>query len=129
MRTVVSNPLCELSSAILTATLTDETDAPVAGNLVSQMTLTLFDKDTEEVINQREDQDVLNANGGSLSAQGIFTLVLDPLDLVILYPVNNIESRIARLDWKYGSPPKTGRAEIEFPVENLHLLETPAPEQ
>lgn len=47
---------------------------------ILSLTATLVDVSTNEIINGRNEQDVLNTNGGTLTSEGVFTLRLSGPD-------------------------------------------------
>lgn len=54
----------------LTITITDEAGAAVPLASIETVTLKLYDKDTGDVINSRDNVSILNTNGGSISNGG-----------------------------------------------------------
>lgn len=84
MSRVTVSPVTEGSSRELTATLKDHTGAAIPADSVSTLTATIKDLATGEVINSRDEQNVKNANGGTLDAtSGAFALILGPDDNAI----------------------------------------------
>lgn len=83
--------------------------------------LTLFAGTT--IINSRNAQSVLDANGGTLATDGTLTIALDPADQVIvdtMLTAGQTETHVARLDWTWSDgSTRTGRAEYTFKVEKL----------
>lgn len=75
----------EQNPVLFSGTLTKETGLPVPLVDLSTLTLTLYDQVTDAIINSRDDQSILNANGGTFHAtSGAFALTLGPSDNVIL---------------------------------------------
>lgn len=68
---------------------------------ITAILATLKDHDSGEVVNNRNRQDVRNANGGSLAADGTFTLRLDPDDNDIIAPVAHLQARRLTLEVTY----------------------------
>lgn len=95
----------------------------IPASSLDSLTLTLVDEIGHSVINERDDQDVLNANGGELDESGNFSLRLDPDDMVIVNVLLKYEWHDARLTWVLtsGSPAveHTGFASIKFRVTNV----------
>lgn len=83
-------------------------------NLISA-TLTLFDPATNEAINGRLDQDVLDANDGVVDDDGTITVRLDATDMAIIGDVadGEFEDHVLYLDytWSDGVATRTGRTE------------------
>lgn len=116
-RTTIADPKPEKATAWLTATLTDGRIALTNPNLLS-LTLTLYEETTETIINVRNHVSILGVNGGEVSAAGVISLRLDPLDMVMVSNKKQ-EQHIALLEWTWGSPLKSGKHEIAFTVTNL----------
>jgi hypothetical protein len=72
----------EGSSATYQTTLVDSTNTPINPVAVSAITVTLIDERTQTVINSRNAQNCLNANGGTLSAGAVFQFKLTSADTV-----------------------------------------------
>lgn len=71
----------EKNSCKIAGTLLDQDGVAVPLASVSSLTLTLYDRATDGIINSRNAQDIKNANGGTLHAtSGAFTLTLSALD-------------------------------------------------
>lgn len=107
-------------SANLTGTLKDATGATLLS--VSTFTLTLYDNTTGAIINSRKDQDVNNANGGTVTS-GVYTVELDASDTAAVGDIaeNKDQVRVARLKFTYndGDSVRTGIEEFTFKVERL----------
>lgn len=106
----------------LSTVIYDHEGNALAASDLDSFTLTLVDEIGQSVINEREDQDVLNANGGELDEEGNFTLRLDPADMVIVNALLRREWHDAQLTWVLttGSPAveHTGFASIKFRLTN-----------
>ena len=106
-------------SCNLSGTLTDTAGAAVTP---ATLTLSLFDYATGVIVNGRKDQNILNQNGGSVTA-GVYTLELDPADTAIVgeLAAGSSQDRVARLSytWDDGDSTRTGIEEFTFPVERL----------
>lgn len=75
-----SEAITEGSTALYSCTLTDTAGTAISSGAVSAITATLRDVQTDAVINSRDAQSVLNANGGTLASGGAFSLVLSATD-------------------------------------------------
>lgn len=73
----------EKSSRTITTTLTDRNGDAIAPAQVSSLTLTLY-LANGTIINSRDAQDILNANGGSLTDAGVLEIDLGPNDNAIV---------------------------------------------
>lgn len=85
----------EQTSARYTATLTDETGAGVAGSSLDTAILTLFDENTGEFLNNRDQQNVLNANGVTIDENGNLVWLIAPEDVAIITDATRYEKHRA----------------------------------
>lgn len=111
----------EGESCNIKGTIKDADGATVSS--LTTLTLTLYDKASDLVINSRTNQNILNANGSSFSS-GVFTIELDGSDSVIKgngLSKGQTETHVARVTWTYsdGDSTRTGMEEYEFPVQKL----------
>ena len=109
----------EKTSVQYTATLKDETGAAVPLAALGTLTLTLYNVSSGAILNGRNAQNVLNANGVTVHAtSGLLTWTLDPLDSPILDDTLNEELHRAlfRATW---STTKGANWEVDFLVNNL----------
>jgi hypothetical protein len=111
----------EDASALLTGTLTDEAGAAVPAAQLTTLTLTLYDKVTGSIINGRNAQNVLNANGVTVSAAGALAWTMDPLDNPIVTAGSSKERHVALFKWTYGAG-KKGNAEVHVDVTDVPRL-------
>lgn len=114
----------EQATAVLTGTIgdTSKPPVPIPGSALTSLTLTLYRKGApvgSDIINARDDMDILGVNGGSVDANGVLTLILDPEDMPMLNASVTKETHVALLTWTYNSGATTGRAEVFFPVHDL----------
>lgn len=110
----------ERSSAVYTATLTDETGAAVAAGALTSLTLTLYEEGTEGTVNARSGQNILNANNVTMSEAGVLTWAIQPADTACLTSAE-LETHVALFRAAWGS----GGAlnwEARFGVENLRKV-------
>lgn len=112
----------EGATAVISTTIRDLEGAALGSADLDTLTLTLWDEATQGIINDRDDQDVLNTNGGTLDADGAFELRLDPDDTVVVNDFLRLEWHEAILTWTWqtGSPAVTytGKASIKYRVVN-----------
>lgn len=92
---------------------------------ILSLELTLYDLNTLQVINDRQDQDIKDANGGSLDADGTLTLELDGDDNPVLAeePLPGwVEEHVARIKWTWndGDGIRTGIEEFKFGVRRMY---------
>lgn len=107
----------------LVLTPEDSSGAAIDANDLISLTLTLYDDATDGVINGRNAQDVLGANGGTIESDGTVTVRLDGSDNVIVGTVaeDGLENHVARLEYTYndGQQVRTGKEERLFAVRQL----------
>ena len=127
------------NSASIGTTILGMDGSPLGPASLSSLTVTLYDRDSQAVINEREAQDVLNANGGTLTDAGVFVLELGEDDMAIQGDPDRdnyfIKSRdgslrtvrptyrewhVALLEWETTSG-ETGSTEIGLRVRNQHF--------
>lgn len=97
----------EHNVARITGTLLDEAGDPVPLVALNTVTLTLYDKASDTIINLRDGQDIKNNNGGTIEAtSGAFTLLLGSADNVIVNTAlvaPQIETHVALIRATWGS--------------------------
>jgi hypothetical protein len=113
----------EETSAIFTATLlSDETDATstVAASSLTALTLTLYDVCSGDIINTRDDQDILNDNNVTVDEDGLLTWSIQSEDNQIVsttLAAGEDETHIALITWIWATG--QGREEITLLVRQL----------
>lgn len=118
----------ERSSGVITATLTDETGAPVALASMTALRLTLYDQRTRKIINTRKDQNVLNANNVTMgAANGLVTWAVQPDDMAIVTPGAGsggpvTETHLAIFVAKWSGGTKEHPWQITLPVVNYGMI-------
>jgi len=124
-KTVLQTPIvAEGTSTQLTATLKDRLGVAVPGTDLTHLTLTLYELESETVINSRDAQNILGVNGGSVSVAGVLTLELSELDNVLVSQDSGRETHVALFQYRYNGGSKYGKAEVHFPVANLAHVPT-----
>lgn len=95
----------------------------IAKASLATLTATLFDTTTKAVINSRNAQNVLDANGGAVASDGTLTLRLQAADAVIVgtVEVGDTEEHTLRLTWTWsdGVLTRTGMQEWAILVEQI----------
>lgn len=89
--------------------------------------LTLYDAKTSTAINSRLNQTILDANGGTVDADGQLTLKLTASDSIIVdgtLRADRMEKHRARLVWQWndGAATRQGVAEYQFDVRKLPVV-------
>lgn len=86
-----------------TITLYDYDNDTLAKASIQTLTLSLVNEADGAVINGRDAVDILDANGGTVSAAGVVTLKLQPTDNVMVSTDDN-EAHIAIITWTWTDP-------------------------
>ncbi len=121
-RTVLKDVLPERASAKIAGILRDENSNGVGSGSLTALTLTLYVEGSPAIIiNSRNKQNVLNANGVTVDASGNLAWLMDPLDNSIMDSTKSIEPHVALFEWTWGGT-KAGRFEILVSVKNLNLV-------
>jgi len=107
-------------SAVVTATLYDTSGDALNKAAVSTLTLTLVD-DGRNVINSRDEQDVLDTNGGTLATDGTVTMILSPSDTAMVDGESDLERRYLQFAWTWsdGSNTLTGKEDFFVEIKNF----------
>ena len=116
----------EASSSKLTATIQDESETAIPAASLGTLTLTLYDQLTElnspgstaAIINSRDAQDVLNANGCTVSTGGVMTMTFTPADNIIVNTGKSSERHVALFKYTYAAGLKAGKQEVLIDVYN-----------
>jgi hypothetical protein len=103
----------------VTFVVRDSSGAAIPQASLTTITLTLYDKLTDGIINSRNDQNVNNANQVTIGADG--TLVWDTVaaDNAIINPNLAVEEHVALFEWTYSAGAKAGKHEAIIRVVNL----------
>lgn len=114
----------EGESCNVTSTFTDLDGNALNKLALITLTATLYDWATSAVINSRNAQDVLDANNGTLTSQGVLTLRLGPSDNAIVGTPSSgaIELHCLVLKWTFndGVATRTGESEpLGIQVQNI----------
>lgn len=108
-------------SARYTARLVDENNNGIGGNSLTSLTLTLYDKKTDTIINARDKQNVLNANGVTVSNTGGLTWTLTANDNAMVSNTASAEIHVALFEWEW-APNGSGKHEFLIQVQNLRRV-------
>lgn len=119
MPATLADPIREGTTCALTATLRDEAGAAVPGASLQSLLLTLYRRRDGKILNGRQRQNILNANGGVVDAAGKLTLTLGGLDNAVLDPAARLEEHACLLEFTYAGGTKPGTDRIGFHVERL----------
>lgn len=103
----------------LTGRIVDAAGAGISASALDTLRLTLYEQRTGAILNGRDQADILNTGGGTVSSAGDLVLVLSPADTALVHQSAAVETHVAYLEWTYNSGADRGRAVIEYPVRNL----------
>lgn len=108
-----------------TATITgNDGVTPLPGATLSSLLLTLYvikQDGTEAVVNSRNQQSVLNANNGTVSAGGLFTWIIQSGDTAIIESFLQFERHYCLLEWAWPTG-NQGKGEFILNVKNLRRV-------
>ena len=117
----------ELSSGIYEADIVQDNGSPAGLGVLTALTLTLYDEhsDNQAIVNERNDQDVLNANNVTIDASGHLKWNIQPDDNAILDSNNYHEDHIAmfKYEWLSGGNTRRGYHRARLRVTNLSKVE------
>ena len=120
VRMVLPTAAAEGCTYRILGTITDEAGNALPAASITTLTLTLH-KYSGGIINSVDAVNILNTGRGVVDGAGNLTLTLLPADNPIVGPADGSrrETHVALLEWTYAAGVKAGKAEIEFPVEDL----------
>lgn len=118
-RTTILERVPEGVSAQITGQFNDETGTAIALATLTAVTLTLYDQSSGTIVNLRDHADILNANGGVITATGGLTLTLSYADGALISQTPDYETHVALIEWSWNAGAKRGKAEVVFSVVNL----------
>jgi hypothetical protein len=102
--------LPEQTTAVYSATITDENGAAVPLASINAITLTLYNAADGTTINSRSAQNILNTNNVTIHAtSGLLTWTMQPADNVIVdssIGVGKYERHNFLIEWTYGTTKK-----------------------
>lgn len=76
--------IMEQETVDLQLQILDFDNDPIAADELDTLTLTLYDEESGEIINDRDHVNILNANGGAVDDEGILTMSLESDDTVLV---------------------------------------------
>ena len=117
--TILTDDIMEKTTVKITATVEDENGNGIAAAGLDTLTLTLYSLEDDTIINSRDAQDVLNANGVTLGGGGNLVWTVTPADTIIADTTLKAERHRAVFEWTYASAAKNGKHVIDMRVINL----------
>ena len=115
----------ENSTAKYTALLKDESESAISLADLTTVTLTLYDKTKDSIINSRDGQNVLNANNVVIETGGVLIWTMQPADNAIIADKlrsNAYEKHVALFEFTWNSGNKSGKHELEYEVRQLNKV-------
>ncbi len=117
--TILTDDIMEKTTVKITATVEDENGDGLAAASLDTLTLTLYSLEDDTIINSRDAQDVLNANGVTLDVNGNLIWTVTPADTIIVDTRLKAERHRAVFEWTYDSAAKNGKHVIDMRIINL----------
>jgi len=121
--TPVERTVDERTTQKYTATIKDENGAAIPSGSLTTLTLTLYDVDSQMIINSRNNQNVLNLNDVTVDAAGLLTWTMQPADNAILsvsLSDDATERHMALFKFTFGAGgSKAGSHELGLLVRNV----------
>ena len=120
-RTVLTDEILEKTTPKITATIKDEDGNAIASTDLNTLTLTfwnLTDPDNS-IINNRNSQNVLNANNVTVDTNGLLTWTLQPADTTISDSTLPKQTCRAMFEWTYNSGTRNGKHLIDMVIVNI----------
>jgi hypothetical protein len=105
-----------------TATIVDEDGNGISSADITTAVMTLYDTQTEDIINTRDAQDILNANGVTIDTSGNLEWIWDPEDMPILHSVRKPEVHTALIKITWDSGAKQLYHEVSFRVNKVRII-------
>ena len=110
----------EKTTARYTAQIVDELNVGIPAASLSTLTLTLYGVVSGTILNSRNAQNVLNANGVTVDSSGNLVWTMAPADNAIL-GTQALETHAALFVWTWAGT-KEGRHEVIILVDNLQKV-------
>lgn len=108
----------EGSVAVYTCNLVDELDQAIGSGVIDALTLTLSNVDDASIVNARNEVNALNANDVTVTAGGLLTFTLQPLDTSIVDNTKDSETRRATFKAQFNTV-SFMNWDVDFTIRNL----------
>jgi WD40 repeat protein len=112
--TQLTEEIPERTTPVFAATFQDQDGNAISSSAFDAATLTLYDESSGDVINSREDLDVLSL----ISASGVLTWNPTQADMAIVNTANGREAHIILLEWQWDTT-NYGKHQIRHIVRNF----------
>lgn len=114
---LTDTPIAEETTQRINFTVVDEDGVGIPAASLDSLTVTLFTTRANTIINSRDTIDILNANGGSVDANGVGYWLMDPDDNAIIGGGKS-EHHTALFEWGWATT-REGRQPVLLKVCNL----------
>jgi hypothetical protein len=114
-------PVNELTSALWRATLKDQDGTAVPGSTLTDLRLTLYEKTSGTILNNRDNQNVLNQNQVTVDESGLITWQIMPADNAIV-TTKKLEIHVAVLTASWSSGTRKMVHQFEIDVTNINKV-------
>jgi hypothetical protein len=110
----------ENTSQRINFTVVDEDGNGIPAASLSTLTVTLYNKRDEAIINSRDGVSILNANGGQVDANGVGSWLMEPDDNPILVTTSRSgwEHHVVLFEWTWGTG-KAGKQPVKLKICDL----------
>lgn len=121
----LATTLLEGQTGLYTVDIEDENGNAVDISQLTTFTLTYYDKETREIINSRDGQDVFQTNDVTIATAigpplvTTLTWSIQPNDAIIIDDRRAQEHHVALFEWTWGGGARHAAHSIDFIVENL----------
>jgi len=124
---LLSPPLLETTTGLLTFALVDSGGAGVPVSMLTTLTLTYYDVISGTIVNARNAQNVLNANDVSVVTAGFPAVTtvewqIQPADTPMVEPELALEYRVAQFRWTWDSGTRHDAYQVQFGIQNLAFV-------
>lgn len=119
IKSVFNDEIAEKATALLSGIVEDEAGNPLGSGSLTTLTLTLYDKVSGSIINNRTAQNALNQNGVTVDGSGGLVFTMTPADNPILNDTLEKEVHVALFEWTWSGGAKAGKYEIYLTIKNL----------
>ena len=121
---ILDTILLQDTTGIYSFELVDQNNAAIDVAQLETVTLTYYDKETRQIINTRDGQNILQANNVIITTVAgppiVTTLIwsIQQEDTVIIDSRRELETHIALFEWTWATTRK-GVHEVQFQVESI----------
>jgi hypothetical protein len=125
---VIPDALIEGTTGSYSFALVDGVGEPIDPGFLDTLTATYWDLDNHVIVNGRDHQNILNANGGSVQsvvgppAVTVVMLEFTPDDTVILNEHRRTEQRVLTFEWSWDGGQRHNAHAVQFGINNLEFV-------